>query len=386
MSIRHVALAFVLTFSFGFLMFAAFGPTVAPVADATESEPKPKTPVRSQPKSRSSRLIVEEPSETPPGMVWIPGGEFVMGTNNGKPDEGPAHTVELDGFWMDQYEVTNREFAKFVEATGYLTTSEREPELLSIKDDSPLKNVEIRPDMNLPGSVCLNTKFQTGDYDPKKGAYSWWSYIPGANWRHPSGPDSSIEDRMDHPVVHVSWPDAVAYCEWAGKRLPTEAEWEYAARGTLSEKIYPWGNERNPDGKWLHNIWQGDFPITNSADDGFESTAPVGTFPPNTVGLYDMSGNVWEWCADFYTPNYYSRSPRRNPMGPIESYDPQEPDIIKRVQRGGSFMCSDQYCIGYRNSARMKGEADTGAFHTGFRCVLTPSMRERKVALSSRDQ
>lgn len=385
MSIRHIVLAFVLTFSFGFLLFAAFGPTRFADADSKEISPEPQAPVESETRERSTKLIVEEPAKTPDGMVWIPGGQFMMGTNEGKPDEGPVHLVELDGFWMDQHEVTNREFAAFVDATGYLTTSEREPELLSIKADSPLKNLEIRPDMNLPGSICLNTKFQAGDYDPSKGAYSWWSYIPGANWRHPSGPDSSIEDRMDHPVVHVSWPDAVAYCEWAGKRLPTEAEWEYAARGNLSKNVYPWGNERNPDGKWLHNIWQGDFPITNSADDGFETTAPVGTFPPNAYGLYDMSGNVWEWCADFYTPNYYAKSPRRNPMGPTASYDPQEPDIIKRVQRGGSFMCSDQYCIGYRNSARMKGEADTGAFHTGFRCVMTPSMRTPATKSSSKD-
>ncbi len=377
MSIRHIALALVLTFSFGFLLFAAFGPTGFADTEVSEPDPQPKTPVSSKSRDRTAQLIVEEPAETPAGMVWIPGGQFMMGTNEGKPDEGPAHPVELDGFWMDQHEVTNREFAKFVEATGYVTTSERQPELLSIKDDSPLKSLEIRPDMNVPGSVCLNSKFQSADYDPTKGAYSWWSYIPGANWRHPSGPDSSIEDRMDHPVVHVSWPDAIAYCEWAGKRLPTEAEWEYASRGKLSEKTYPWGDERNPDGKWLHNIWQGDFPVTNSADDGYEATAPVGSFPANTFGLYDMSGNVWEWCADFYTPSYYAQSPRRNPMGPTSSYDPQEPDIIKRVQRGGSFMCSDQYCIGYRNSARMKGEADTGAFHTGFRCVVTPSMRKQ---------
>lgn len=181
---------------------------------------------------------------------------------------------------------------------------------------------------------------------------------------------------MDHPVVHVSWIDAQAYCRWAGKQLPTEAQWEYAARAG-STGDYPWGSELVPDGRWLTNIWQGEFPIRDTGDDGFTRTAPVGSFPANAFGLTDMSGNVWEWCSDYYQPEYYTDSPAKNPPGPSSSHDPQEPGIIKRVQRGGSFMCSDQYCVGYRTSARMKGEEDSGAFHTGFRCVINPTAEGR---------
>ena len=179
---------------------------------------------------------------------------------------------------------------------------------------------------------------------------------------------------MDHPVVHVSWPDAHKYCRWAGRALPTEAQWEYATRAGHDGRIYPWGNKRQPEGKWLHNIWQGEFPVEDTGEDGFTSTAPVGSFPPSDYGLHDMSGNVWEWCADYYRPHYYRDSPLLNPPGPLDSLDPQEPHIVKRVQRGGSFMCSEQYCIGYCVASRMKGEEDSGAFHTGFRCIVTPEM------------
>lgn len=319
-------------------------------------------------------IVRDAPKDAPTGMVWIPGGQFAMGNSNGAPDEQPAHEVVINGFYLDSKEVTNRDFQTFVKATGYVTTAERQPELGSIDPRSPLANAEIKPEFNVPGSICRRNVSSRDELDPDIGAYSWWSYVPGASWRTPDGEDSTIDDRLDHPVVHVSWRDAMAYCKWAGTRLPTEAEWEYAARGGKAGLIYPWGNDRNPDGQWLNNIWQGDFPVDNKVEDGFETTAPVGSFPPNEYGLYDMSGNVWEWCHDYYMPDYYLNSPRHDPMGPRESYDPQEPGIIKRVQRGGSFMCSDSYCVGYRVSARMKGEEDTGAFHTGFRCVLTPEM------------
>jgi len=310
-------------------------------------------------------------------MQWIPSGQFEMGTSNTVPDEFPAHIVALEGFWMDTTEVTNRQYQDFVEATGYVTTAERPPELRSIQPESKLANVPILPEMNKPGSICSLQLSNRDDIDPQKGAYSWWQYVPGANWKHPEGAESGIVDRMAHPVVHVSWLDVKAYCDWAGKKLPTEAQWEFAARGRRRGAAYPWGDELQPDGKWRQNIWQGEFPIRDTGEDGFTRTAPVKSFPANDFGLYEMTGNVWEWCADYYQPEYYATSPLKNPLGPAFSHDPQEPDIIKRVQRGGSFMCSDQYCVGYRVSARMKGEEDTGAFHTGFRCVVTRDMLQK---------
>ncbi len=315
----------------------------------------------------------EAPSSTAPkietsddprlaGMVFIPGGTFSMGDVNGEPDEFPPHSVRVDAFWMDATEVTNAEFKRFVDATGYVTTAEQPPKLRSLKPGSASAEVTILPEMNKPGSICSLQLKSRNDIDPEKGAYSWWQYMPGANWKHPEGPDSSIEDRMNHPVVHVSWLDVQEYCKWAGKRLPTEAEWEYAARGGMKEQTYPWGSQRNPDGEWKHNIWQGEFPVEDTGQDGFTRTAPVKSFQANGYGLFEMSGNVWEWCADYYQPEYYAVSPKDNPPGPESSFDPMDPDVIKRVQRGGSFMCSEQYCVGYRVSARMKGEEDTGHF------------------------
>lgn len=339
--------------------------------------------------TRSARSVAQEPpGEAPEGMVWIPPGTFQMG-NSVRPgleprisdgevcqrpsgNELPVHEVRLDGFWMDAKEVTNRRFKQFVDETGYLTTAEKPPVLSGFQGGKVPEGLEILPQYNKPGSICLRKDYDEAAYDAARGAYNWWDYLPGANWRHPDGPDSTIDWRMDHPVVHVSWDDAVAYCKWAGKRLPTEAEWEYAARGGLEGQVYPWGNDRNPDRKWVNNIWQGKFPVTNRGDDGYRTTAPVGSFTPNGYGLFDMSGNVWEWCSDFFRPDYYGVSPVDNPQGPPDSYDPNEPHLIKRVQRGGSFMCSDVYCIGYRVSARMSGEPSSGAFHTGFRCVRSP--------------
>lgn len=299
-----------------------------------------------------------------------------MGSESGAVDEFPVHPVELSGFWMDAHEVTNRQFQAFVDATNYVTLAELPPKLQSLQPDSRLDNVAILEEFNQPGSICSLQLKSRDDIDPQKGAYSWWQYLPGANWRHPEGPESDLTDRMDHPVVHVSWIDVMEYCNWAGKTLPTEAQWEFAARGKTGGRTYPWGDDRNPDGNWLTNIWQGEFPIENTGADGFPRTSPVGSFPANDFGLSDMSGNVWEWCLDYYRPDYYATSPLRDPPGPDSSFDPQEPSIIKRVQRGGSFMCSEQYCVGYRVSARMKGEQDTGAFHTGFRCVVTPQILE----------
>ncbi len=294
-----------------------------------------------------------------------------MGDEKGQADETPVHNVTLDGFWIDKTEVTNAEFQKFVEATGYKTIAERTPK----REDfiGQLADVSVIPEENLkPGSICFNENYdrKTLTRDHPLWPYQVWQYVKGANWRYPEGPESSIDDRLNHPVIHVSWDDAAAYCKWAGKNLPTEAEWEYAALGGKNGQTYPWGNELQPSGKWMANIWQGNFPDTNEVLDGYKTTAPVGTFPANGYGLFDMSGNVWEWCSDYYRPDYYANSPDRNPFGPTDSYDPNEPGMVKRVQRGGSFMCSDNYCIGYRTSARMKGTPDSGTFHCGFRCVV----------------
>lgn len=318
-------------------------------------------------------MIVDPPATAPDGMCWIPGGEFVMGTNNPKfPDESPAHRVQLDGFWMDATEVTNRQFLAFVEATGYQTVAERAPDRDEVAAQAGVSAAEIPAENLVPGAICFNSKFdpKTLTKDHPLWPYQVWTYVKGANWRHPDGEGSDVESRMDHPVVHIAWDDAIAYCRWTGTRLPTEAEWEFAARGGLQGKEYPWGDELLPAGVWTNNIWQGEFPLENRGDDGFEQTSPVKSFSPNGYGVYDLSGNVWEWCADWYRPDYYGMSPERNPAGPAASYDPLEPTIPKRVQRGGSFMCSDNYCTGYRVAARMKGDALSGSFHCGFRTVL----------------
>jgi sulfatase modifying factor 1 len=298
------------------------------------------------------------PGPPPEGMVWIPGGEFWMGTDDGFPDTQPVHRVQLDGFWMDRTEVSNAQFAKFVDETGYVTVAERKPD--------PADFPGVPPEKLVAGSIVFTPP--PGEV-PLENHTVWWSYVPGASWRHPEGPQSTLEGRADHPVVQVCWDDAVAYAQWAGKRLPTEAEWECAARGGLERKRYCWGDELLPGGQWQANIWQGRFPNENTVADGFRGTAPVGSFPPNGYGLVDMSGNVWEWCADWYQPNYYRESPRRNPQGPSSSFDPLEPGTPKRVQRGGSFLCSDLYCIRYLPGARGKGAPDSGASHVGFRCV-----------------
>jgi formylglycine-generating enzyme required for sulfatase activity len=301
------------------------------------------------------------PAPPPEGMVWIPGGEFWMGSDEGQSDERPVHQVRLEDFFLDETEVTNAEFAKFVEATGYVTVAERKPD--------PKDFPGVPEEALVPGGVVY--KRPSGPVTLRN-HLNWWEYVPGAQWRHPLGPDSDIEGKQDHPVVQVCWEDAVAYCEWAGKRLPTEAEWEYAARGGLDRKPYVWGEEKVPEGTWMMNIWQGNFPLNNELADGFEDTAPVKSYPPNGLGLYDMAGNVWEWCSDWYRPDTYTEAPRENPQGPETSFDPREPGVPKKVSRGGSFLCSDNYCIGYRPSARMKNTIDTGLCHTGFRCAKSP--------------
>lgn len=295
----------------------------------------------------------------PSKMVHIPAGTFKMGTNDPAfPDAHPVHKVTVNEFWVDEHEVTNAEFEKFVQATNYITIAERK---LDPKDYPGVPAESL-----VPGSGVFSPPGQQVALDDP---LQWWKYVPGASWRHPLGPQSSVQGLENNPVVQVSYTDALAYATWAGKRLPTEAEWEYAAQGNRPGQKYYWGNELKPGGRWMANIYQGDFPNRNTAEDGFTGVAPVKSFPPNGYGLYDMDGNVWEWCNDFYRADYYAKSPAANPKGPADSFDSDEPNAIKRVQRGGSFLCSDQYCIRYRPGSRGKGEENSGSNNLGFRCV-----------------
>ncbi len=309
----------------------------------------------------------------PAGMAWIPGGEFSMGAQDppmmnmvgmqATRDSRPIHRVYVDGFWMDKTDVTNEEFAKFVKATGYVTIAERKPRA----EDFP----GAPPENLVAGSVV----FAPPDHPvPLNDHLQWWSYVHGANWRHPSGPKSSIVGKEKYPVVHVAYPDAEAYAKWAGKRLPTEAEWEFAARGGLAGKPFVWGDDFRPNGKWMANTFQGMFPVKDTGEDAFVGISPVAQFPPNGYGLYDMAGDVWQWTSDWYRPDYYQQLASaggvvRNPKGPETSYDPDEPNQQKKTHRGGSFLCTDQYCSRYMVGTRGKGEVSTGTNHLGFRCV-----------------
>jgi formylglycine-generating enzyme len=303
------------------LGLAAFGVTFAVVRYAGRASPAP--------------------AGAPPSMVWIPGGEFTMGTDSdlGWPDEKPAHRVRVDSFWMDETEVTNAQFRAFVAATGYVTTAEKPPDAEEILRQMPPGTPRPPRENLVPGSLVFQPT--RGPVDLRD--YSqWWKWTPGADWRHPEGPGSGIEGKDDHPVVHVSWDDAVAYAKWAGKRLPTEAEWEFAARGGLDGKPYAWGDEPFSEEKPQGNIWQGDFPYRNTARDGYERTAPAKSYAPNGYGLYDMAGNVWEWCGDWYDRELYRRRAGKgvtlNPKGPDQTHDPNRPFQPQRVQKGGSFL------------------------------------------------
>jgi formylglycine-generating enzyme len=305
-------------------------------------------------------------------MVEIPGGRFLMGSDEdiAYAPEGPAHLVELSPFLIDRYEVTNRDYARFVEATGYRTVAERVPSLDEIMAQLPPGATPPPPEALVAGSLVFRP---TDRPVPTDDVAQWWHWTPGADWRHPEGPESSIDERMDHPVVHVAFEDAEAYARWAGKRLPTEAEWERAARGGLESARYVWGNEAFSATAAQANIWQGVFPHRNARRDGFEGTAPVGSFPANGFGLYDCSGNVWEWCSDWYAANENQRRAdggvARDPRGPDAPWDPSQPRTPVRVIKGGSFLCHDAYCSAYRPSARRGSAVDTGLSHLGFRCA-----------------
>ncbi|HEY6133003.1 MAG TPA: formylglycine-generating enzyme family protein [Rubrivivax sp.] len=305
----------------------------------------------------------------PPGgdMVWLPGGVFVMGADAHYAEEAPAHRVAVNGFWIDRHAVTNAEFQRFVEATGYVTLAERPADAA----DYP----GAQPEMLVPSSVVFAKA--PGPVE-LRGRPTWWTYVPGADWRHPRGPDTSLEGLWKHPVVHVAFEDAQAYAHWAGKRLPTEAEWEFAARGGLEEAEYSWGAELNPGGRQMANTWQGEFPWQNRLEDGFEWTAPVGSFPPNGYGLHEMTGNVWEWTTDWYQEHakiVQSCCTLDNPRGGdrAQSHDPSLPNvrIPRRVMKGGSYLCAPNYCRRYRPAARMPQPVDTSTCHLGFRCVAS---------------
>ncbi|MBI3804202.1 MAG: formylglycine-generating enzyme family protein [Nitrospirae bacterium] len=333
------------------------------------SEPVPATFLPTIPNT------VPSPGPAPKGMVWIPGGEFSMGAAdpverdmnnvgmNATNDSRPIHRVYMDGFWMDETDVTNEQFEKFVSETGYITVAERTPR----PEDFP----GAPPENLVAGSVV----FSPPDHPvPLDNHFRWWSYVKGANWRHPIGPKSSIKGKEKYPVVQVAYEDALAYAKWAGKRLPTEVEWEFAARGGLTGKAYVWGDQFHPDGKWMANTHQGHFPDQDKGEDGFVGIAPVAQFQSNGYGLYDMAGDVWQWTSDWYRPDYYAQLARldgvaRNPKGPESAYDPSEPGEKKRVLRGGSFLCTEQYCSRYMVGTRGKGEVSTGTNHLGFRCV-----------------
>jgi hypothetical protein len=358
-------------------MLVRSGPVVAPVVAPAEPVIDRYLPTVADVSGSTA------PAPAPEGMAWIPGGEFSMGSTDprndlcgGKEpmdDARPVHRVAVGGFWMDRTEVTNAEFARFVAATGYVTVAEKAPRA----EDFP----GATPDQLVAGSVVFT---QPREPVPLDNVLRWWRYVPGANWRNPAGPSSNLTGREHEPVVHVAYADAEAYAAWAGKRLPTEAEWEFAARGGLTGRRYTWGNDLTMNGKWMANIWQGAFPHKNAEDDGFAGIAPVASFPANAYGLHDMSGNVWEWCSDWYRPDAYALAVKaanggvvRDPRGVAkeESFDPAEPGMAKRVQRSGSFLCTDQYCTRYMVGTRGKGEPDTASNHVGFRCVRDPAKR-----------
>jgi formylglycine-generating enzyme len=304
------------------------------------------------------------PGPAPAGMVWVPGGTFWMGCENcGMPDALPVHLVSVDGFWMDRTPITNAEFERFVKATRYVTVAERPLD--------PNAFPGITKDKLVPGSAVFTPTTTPVPFD---NPLQWWRYTPGANWKHPDGPYSTLRDRADHPVVHIAYEDALAYAKWADKRLPTEAEFEFAARGGLDRNLYSWGNELKPGNRAVANTWQGRFPARDQGEDGYLGTSPVTAFPPNGFGLYDMGGNVWQWCADWYRPDYYAALAKTstvasNPQGPADSFDPEEPGAAKRVLRGGSFLCSDQYCTRYLVGSRGKGEVSSPTSNLGIRLV-----------------
>ena len=352
--------------------------STAPAASQPVATPAPEPPSNGANFLPTVPNAAPVPGNTPRGMVWITGGEFSMGAQDppdmdkvgmqATTDSRPIHRVYVDGFFMDKTDVTNAQFAEFVKATGYITVAEKAPRAEDFPGAAPENLVAGGVVFAPPDhAVALNDHLQ------------WWTYIKGANWRHPTGPESSIKGRENYPVVQIAYEDAAAYAKWAHKRLPTEAEWEFAARGGLSGKPFVWGDEFKPKGKWMANTYQGHFPNQDTGNDGFTGLSPVEQFAPNGYGLYDMAGNVWQWTSDWYRPDYYKQlasvgGVARNPKGPDAPFDPSEPTEKKKTHRGGSFLCTDQYCSRYMVGTRGKGEVSTGTNHLGFRCVSTAAV------------
>jgi len=380
------------------LSLAALGVFAALGAGAA-AQSSPAGPAAQQPAAASHAPALDTtgwPDKPwPPGMVWIPAGEFTMGTDDehAMPNERPAHRVRVDGLWMDEHDVTNAEFARFVEATGYLTVAERPVDWEELKQQVPPGTPKPPDEMLLPGSLAFTPP--DGPVDLREMG-NWWTWTTGTDWKHPDGPKSTIEARRDFPVLQVAWDDAVAYAEWAHKRLPTEAEWEHASRGGAPTNTrYWWGDEFQPQAavaagtaggapaRFMCNSFTGEFPYHDTAADGFAGVAPVKSFPPNGYGLYDMAGNVWQWTADVYRADAHTLAAEEgaktggcciNPRGPAAAFNPVRPmpEVMERVVKGGSFLCHPSYCESYRPTARRGMPPDTGTGHTGFRCVMTP--------------
>ena len=331
-------------------------------------------------------LVTDYPKtiSIPEGMVWVPGKIFTMGAKEGDAfalsHEKPAHSVAVDGFFMDATEVTNAQFKKFVEATGYVTLAEKPIDWEEMKKSLPEGTPKPNDSLLLPGSLVFNETIQTvrnlQDYQ------QWWIWMTGANWRHPQGKNTSIEGKDNYPVVHVTIEDALAYCKWANRTLPTEAQWELAAMGNLENTIYSWGNSENEIEKKA-NTWQGNFPVSNTSEDGYSLLAPVKSFPPNSIGIYDIAGNVWEYTLDWYNVDYYQELLNtglitKNPQGAKKANNPSNPYQSEKIIKGGSFLCNDSYCSSFRISARMGMTEDSSSDHVGFRTIATVEMLQVK--------
>ncbi len=322
-------------------------------------------------------ISLGELSLAPKNMGFIPAGKFIMGANESYSleNERPAHAVFVDGFFIDKNLVTNNDFQRFVDRTGYVTTAERPPKWEELKKQLPPSTRKPESRMLVPGSLVFKApRHPVSLHDVS----DWWHWTPGANWRQPEGPGSDLKGRERHPVVHVSYDDAKAYAQWIKKRLPTEAEWEYAARGGLLNQRYAWGNDLKPGNRFMANTFQGHFPHKQTAEDGYAGTSPIGSYPENGYGLFDMAGNVWEWTNDWYRDDAYKHNHNhaqcKNPRGPTSSVDHRDPYAQKRVIKGGSFLCHPQVCEGFRPSARRGETPDTGTSHIGFRLVQSPKI------------